>query len=107
MASTPTTIVNLRHHMAQVNCSRGYSIFSNPYMIGRDGTRDDVCDQFIPYFYKKLLNPEFHAKVLTLKGKRLGCWCRCIPECNNPKCNNPKCKAYRCHLETIVEYLEK
>jgi len=101
MASTSTSIVNLRHHnTAEVYCGHS-SPFGNPYVHGRDGTRDDVCDKFAEYFRNKLHNPEFHAKVLSLKGKRLGCWCKC-----SPPCNNPRCKSYRCHLETILEYLE-
>ena len=100
-SSQTTSIVNLRHHQAEVNCGRG-SIFGNPFSHDRLGiTRDECCDKFVPYFYKKLQDSEFRAKVLALKGKRLGCWCRCLPPCDNPKC-----KTHRCHLETIVEYLE-
>jgi len=95
-----TVIVNLRHNKPDVACDRS-SIFGNPFEIGRDGTRDDVCDKFVPYFKKKLTNPDFRAKVLALRGKRLGCWCKC-----EPQCSNPKCKPLRCHLETIVEYLD-
>jgi hypothetical protein len=91
----------MRHHKPDIDCSRP-SIFSNPYVIGKDGTRDEVCDKFIPYFKQKLTDPLFRAKVLVLKGKRLGCWCRCLPSCNNPKC-----KSHRCHLETIVKHLEE
>lgn len=102
MADThPTSIVNLRHHTAEVNCGRG-SIFGNPYEIGRDGTRDEVCEKFITYFYKKLQDPEFRAKVMLLKGRKLGCWCKC-----SPPCNNMTCKSHRCHVETIVEYLKQ
>lgn len=96
----PTSIVNIRHSKCDVYCGRG-SPFGNPYEIGRDGTRDDVCELFIPYFKKKLTNPEFRAKVLALKGKVLGCWCQC-----NPKCNAKKCITRRCHVETIVDYLD-
>lgn len=99
--STTTTIVNLRHHKADVNCSRGISIFGNPFIIGRDGTRDEVCDKFVSYFHNKLRDIYFRNEVLKLKGRKLGCWCKC-----HPPCYNPKCKSLRCHLETIVEYLE-
>jgi hypothetical protein len=89
--TTPrTTIVNLKHSNADVNCGRGSS-FGNPFLIGRDGTRDEVVEKYGPYFYKKLRNLEFRAKVIALKGKQLGCWC--TPD--------------RCHLEWIVEYLER
>lgn len=96
-----TTIVNMRHHKCDIVCDRT-SPFGNPYQHGRDGTRNDACDKFKIYFYKKLNDPIFRDKVLSLKNKKLGCWCRCLPPCNNPKC-----KSLRCHLETIVEYLEK
>ena len=96
---TQTTIVNMRCHKPDIDCSR-VSIFGNPYEIGRDGTRDEVCDLYEAHFYKKIHDPGFRAKVLELKGKRLGCWCRCLPPCNNPKC-----KTHRCHLETILKYL--
>jgi|SRR6185503_7298386 len=95
-----TTIVNIRYHKCDISCGRP-SIFSNPYIIGRDGTRDDVCDLYNLYFYKKIKNDiKFKSSVLQLKNMRIGCWCRCLPSCNNPKC-----KPLRCHLETIVEYL--
>lgn len=96
-----TTIVNLRFHKADINCSRGVSVFGNPFIIGRDGTRDDVCDKFVSYFFNKLRDNKFREEVLKLKGYKLGCWCRCYPPCNNPNC-----KSLRCHLETIVEYID-
>ena len=66
------------------------TIFSNPYLIGRDGTRDEVCDKYIEYFNYKIQNPEFRKAVMLLRGKRLGCWC--VPK--------------RCHVQTILEYIE-
>jgi hypothetical protein len=65
-----------------------------------DITRDECCELFEEYFKKKLNDPEFRAKVMELRGKKLGCWCKCQPECNHPKCKN-----LRCHVETIVEWL--
>lgn len=96
-----TVIVNLRHHKCDIPCDRT-TPFGNPFDHNRLGiTRDEACERFIPYFKKKLTDPEFHAKVMALKGKRLGCWCRCLPHCGNEKC-----KSHRCHLETIVKWLE-
>ena len=83
-----TTIVNIRHQRCDINCSRP-SIFSNPYHIGRDGTRSEVCEKYKKHFYNKLHDPSFRSKVHSLKNKKLGCWC--VPK--------------RCHLETILEYL--
>lgn len=102
MASTPTTIVNLRHHIADINCGRG-SPFGNPFDYQKLGiTRDECCERFKEHFYNKLRDPQFRDKVHALKGKRLGCWCKC-----QPHCGNPNCKSLRCHLEIIVEYLEE
>jgi hypothetical protein len=97
-----TTIVNMRHHKPEIVCDRT-SIFGNPFDHMRLGiTRDEACDRFEEYFKKKLTNPEFRDKVLSLRGKKLGCWCRCLPPCNNPKC-----KTHRCHVETIARFLNE
>ena len=96
-----TTIINLRHHRCDIVCDRT-SIYGNRFEIGRDGTRDDVCDKYEEYFQKRILtDASFRDRIHSLKDKKLGCWCRCLPECHNPKC-----KPLRCHLETIVNYLD-
>ena len=102
MTAQTTSIVNLRHHnTAETYCGRG-SYFGNPFDHNRLGiTRDEACNKFEDYFYKKLRDPNFRGMVLSLRGKKLGCWCRCLPACDNPKC-----KTHRCHVETIVNYLE-
>jgi len=97
-----TVIVNMRCHKPDVQCDR-FSIFGNPFDFQQLGiTRDEACDRFEEYFYKKLRDVEFRDKVLALKGKKLGCWCRCLPPCDNPKC-----KTHRCHVETILKYLNE
>jgi len=46
--------------------------WGNPFVIGKDGTREDVIAKFEEY----LLNNPFLMKALPeLKGKTLGCWC--------------------------------
>ena len=96
-----TVIVNMRCHVPDVACDRS-SIFGNPFDHNRLGiTRQEACERFEEYFHQKLTDPVFYDKVMALKGKRLGCWCRCLPPCNNPKC-----KSHRCHVETIVKFLE-
>ena len=98
---TQTVIVNMRCHKPDVACDRS-SIFGNPFDHNQLGiTRDEACNRFEDYFYKKLRDPNFRGMVLSLRGKKLGCWCRCLPACDNPKC-----KTHRCHVETIVNYLE-
>jgi|LakMenE01Jun11ns_1017448.scaffolds.fasta_scaffold9759373_1 hypothetical protein len=49
-----------------------YSEYGNPYWLGTDGTRDEVCDGYIEFFKHKR---SLHEKVKDLKGKVLGCHC--------------------------------
>lgn len=95
-----TQIVNLRHRKADKVCDRT-SVFGNPYHIGKF-TRDEACDLYEIYFNNRIKTDiKFKNLVLQLKGFSLGCWCRCYPPCFHPKC-----KSLRCHVETIIKYLE-
>ena len=49
------------------------SIWHNPFVIGKDGTRGEVIAKFEAYILAK---PELLAQLHTLKGKRLACWCK-------------------------------
>jgi len=84
-----TVVVNIKKERCDVKIDRTTS-FGNPYHIGQDGDRKQVIEKYRTYFYKKLNNPLFRNKVLLLKGKRLGCYC----------------KPMECHGDVIVEYLE-
>ena len=63
-----------------VHCKRDpYDIYigrpskwGNPYMIGKDGTREDVIEKYESYVRG---NPNLMASLHELKGKILGCWC--------------------------------
>jgi hypothetical protein len=60
------------------------SPFGNPFVIGKDGDRDAVCDK---YEAMLLRNPQLLARVRQeLKGKDLICFCA------------PK----RCHGDTLL-----
>ena len=60
------------------------SAYGNPFVIGKDGDRDDVCDKYEDYLYS---NPELLLKVKQeLKGKHLVCFC----------------KPSRCHGDTLL-----
>lgn len=97
-----TQIVNLKHRKADVICDRR-SRYGNMFHIGFHGTRDEVCDKYEKYFNENILTDyKFRASIHSLKGKTLGCWCRCIPECGHEKCK----KQLRCHCETIKKYLD-
>lgn len=90
-----TIILNMNrdHHVLKyamdkalyVRCDR-FSDWGNPFIMGIDGSRDEVCELFDNMYlpYKKGLL----SKVKDLKGKALGC--HCYPE--------------RCHCETLKAY---
>jgi hypothetical protein len=49
------------------------SPYGNPFVIGKHGTRDEVCDKYKEYL---LSNPQLINKVKTeLVGKDLICFC--------------------------------
>jgi len=79
-------VLNKYHRTAgpeAVYIGRG-SPFGNPFVIGKDGDRDKVCDQ---YEAMLLNNPQLVERVKTeLKGKDLVCFCA------------PK----RCHGDTLL-----
>jgi hypothetical protein len=61
-----------------IYCGRG-SPHGNPFIIGRDGTRDEVCDRFECEILPVL-------DVTMLRGKNLKCFC----------------KPARCHCDSIL-----
>ena len=49
-----------------------FTDWGNPFELGKDGDRDEVCDSYEVFFgLKKSLQNKMH----DLKGKALGCWC--------------------------------
>ncbi len=75
-------VLNLRRDgcpPGAVYCGRG-SPWGNPYIIGRDGTRDQVIRK-----YEKYILP--HLNMTTLRGKDLVCFC--APE--------------RCHCDLLIK----
>ncbi len=63
------------------------SKWGNPFMIGRDGTREEVIVQYEAYLF---LNEELTKQLHELEGKTLGCFC----------------KPLDCHGDVLVSYLE-
>jgi hypothetical protein len=51
------------------------SIFSNPYKVGKDGTRKEVVEKYRKYIKKRVEDPLINKELNKLKGKNLGCWC--------------------------------
>jgi hypothetical protein len=48
------------------------SIRHNPFVIGKDGIREEVIAKSEAYLMSR---PDLLAQLHTLKGKRLACWC--------------------------------
>ena len=67
-------------HELVVHCKRAAhdvyigrpSKWGNPFVIGRDGTRDDVIARYEAWLLEQ---PELVDTLPELAGKTLGCWC--------------------------------
>ena len=67
------------------------SKWGNPFVLGRDGNRDSVCDQYYEYLCQKIESGEItKSDLLELIGKDLVCFCA------------PR----RCHGHTLVRAVE-
>ena len=65
-------VVNCRKNKYDVYIGRP-SKWGNPFTIGKDGTRDEVCDKYEEWF---LNQPELVEECKKeLRGKVLGCFC--------------------------------
>lgn len=76
-----TRVVNLRHEAFDVYIGRkgrghdGY--FGNPFRVPPGEARGATIEKFRLYFTKRIKeDSEYRRRVLTLKGKRLGCFCK-------------------------------
>ena len=85
-----TSIVNKYKSSYEVYIGRG-SVWGNPFVIGKDGSREEVIEKYKGYFNNKISNDVlFLNQTLNLKNKILGCFC----------------KPLACHGDVIVEFLE-
>jgi hypothetical protein len=48
------------------------SIWGNPFVIGKDGTRDEVIAKFEAYIRTR---PDLLAQLSKLAGRDVVCWC--------------------------------
>ena len=85
-----TVVVNIKTDKYDIYIGRP-SEFGNPFVIGRDGNRDKVINMYKEYFYARIKDQEFLNRILPLKGKILGCYC----------------KPLTCHGDIIAEFLDK
>lgn len=82
-----TTVVNGRETACDIFVGRP-SKYGNPYVIGRDGTREECIAKFrdlVKY------DRDFIAEIRKhLKGKVLGCYCKPLP----------------CHADVLAEFAD-
>lgn len=52
------------------------SKWGNPFVIGVDGTREEVIAKYEQYVRE---SPKLMAALPELEGKTLGCWCAPLP----------------------------
>ena len=91
-----TVVVNIKKEPFDVYIGRagrgedGY--FGNPFRIGNGMGRDDAVNAYRKYFADRIeKDSEFKRRVLALKAKRLGCFC----------------KPNACHGDVIADWLNK
>ena len=69
------------------------SKYGNPFVVGKDGTRDECIEKFIKYFQpythregsmdEFFISLMFYEEVMQdLKGKNLACWCKEGEKCH-------------------------
>lgn len=81
-------VLNKHHHGGRippgaVNIMRG-TPFGNRFVIGRDGTREEVIEKFRRDLWRRIQRePAFAAKVRDLHGRDLCCCCAPAP-CHGP-----------------------
>lgn len=86
-----TKVVNVHKEPYDV-CIMRPSILGNPYMIGPDGTREEVIEKFRIYFRQRIHDSLVYLQAVgELRGKKIGCCCA------------PKA----CHGDVYIEFLER
>lgn len=90
-----TTVVNLTRESFTVyigRANRRYGLpqskWANPFIIGKDGTREQVVEKYRAYV---LGRPDLLASLGEIRGEVMGCWC--VPS--------------RCHGHVLLELLEE
>ena len=81
-----TRVVNLKTDKYDIYIGRP-SIWGNPFVVGKDGTREEVIEK-----YRQFIScSTYHQNLLSeLKGKALGCYCKPLP----------------CHGDVLVDLIE-
>lgn len=71
----PTFVVHCKRDTYDIYIGRP-SKWGNPFVIGKDGTREEVLEKYQDWILKQ---PQLLADLHELRDKRLGCWCDPLP----------------------------
>lgn len=80
-------VVNIKHEDYDVYIGRG-SKWGNPYVEGRDGTREEVIERYRRRMERR---KDLIEDLDELRGMRLGCFCKPLP----------------CHGDILIEMMER
>ncbi|MFO0843275.1 MAG: DUF4326 domain-containing protein [Gemmataceae bacterium] len=102
MASSKTTVVNVRGKKSGYvyvgrAAGRGRykaSAWGNPFKVTED---QDIHEVLLRYLMHLLDSPKLLAKLPSLRGKALGCWCVDDPD---PAATDPG--DYCCHAQVLA-----
>ena len=96
------TVVNKRTHKPTPNdlyIGRP-SILGNPFVIGRDGTREEVINKYEDYAWDKIETDDiFRQAIIDSVGSTLVCWC-------SPEACHGDVIEMIAHVLTAAEYKE-
>ncbi len=86
-----TRVVNLKLDKYEIYIGRG-SIWGNPFVMGKDGTRDSVIAKYRYQLMQALKQGSItNDDLINLRGKVLGCYC----------------KPLKCHGDVLAEFAEQ
>jgi hypothetical protein len=80
-------VVNINDSSFDIHVGRP-SPWGNPFLIGRDGTREEVIAKYREHV---LQDPDLMKSLHTLAGLRLGCFCHPKP----------------CHADVLADLVEQ
>lgn len=80
-------------YIGRANKDLPKSKWANPWVIGRDGTREEVIDAYEQWVRQK---PELMAALPELKDKVMGCWCKTEANSDIP-----------CHGDVLLKLLRE
>ncbi len=93
-----TKVINIHRHSGAYEYIGRPSTCGNPFVRGKDGSRDEVIEAYKSYFYSRLSTDGiFRTIVESYKGETLGCFCRPADGFNGK---------VLCHGQIVAGYLD-